>query len=243
MALLSGLLLLCVGNSLAHPFPDLGDLPIQNPDLLGGDIIGIDYGEDRTATVDKRQLWPGGIVPYEKDPGLKTTILMFVLERAMEQYHKNTCIQFVPRTTEKDYIRIFPGQGCYSHVGRTGGQQPVSLGKGCHPEGTMVHELGHAIGFYHEQNRSDRDDYIIIYWENIKEGMADQFFKLKPEQNQLLTPFDYNSIMLYGSFTFSKEPRKLRTMEGKNREFLYDVLSKGKLAESDINRIKKLCNC
>ncbi|GFQ66735.1 metalloendopeptidase [Trichonephila clavata] len=74
-------------------------------------------------------------------------------------------------------------------------------------------------------------------------GAADQFFKLKPEQNQLLTPFDYNSIVLYGSFTFSKEPRKLRTMEGKNHEFLYDVLSEGKLAEGNIKRIKTLYNC
>ncbi|GFT56170.1 metalloendopeptidase [Trichonephila clavipes] len=80
-------------------------------------------------------------------------------------------------------------------------------------------------------------------WQPEYRSAADQFFKLKPEQNQLLTPFDYNSIMLHGSFTFSKEPHNLRTMEGKNHEFLYDVLSKGKQAESDIKRIKALYNC
>ncbi|GBL99165.1 hypothetical protein AVEN_254860-1, partial [Araneus ventricosus] len=72
---------------------------------------------------------------------------------------------------------------------------------------------------------------------------ADQFFKLKPNQNQLLTPFDYESIMLYGSTSFSKDYKNLRTMEGKKGEYLRDVLSKGKLSDSDIQRIKKLYKC
>ncbi|KFM56529.1 Astacin-like metalloprotease toxin, partial [Stegodyphus mimosarum] len=213
-------------NGLAQEMLNLGDVPIENPDLFGGDILGVEEYEDRNAVVDSRNLWPGGIVPYVKDPGLKATVFDFILQQAFDEYKKKTCIQFVPRTTEKDYIRIFPGQGCYSHAGRTGNQQPVSLGQGCGWYGTVIHELGHAIGFYHEQNRSDRDDWLIIYWENVKEGMEDQFFKLKPHQNQLLTPFDYDSIMLYGSYTFSKDRKRLKTMVGKDGRFLVEVVSK-----------------
>nr|XP_015923963.1 astacin-like metalloprotease toxin 1 [Parasteatoda tepidariorum] len=133
---------------------------------------------------------------------------------------------------------------CFAQVGKSGGSQPVSLGDNCAFEGVVIHELGHAIGFYHEQNRSDRDDFIKIYWENIKEGSEFQFKKLMPHLNQLLTPFDYNSIMLYGSYTFSKDARgKLRTMEALDGSLLQEPLLKGKLSQRDIERIKKLYKC
>lgn len=73
--------------------------------------------------------------------------------------------------------------------------------------------------------------------------MADQFFKLKPNQNQLLTPFDYDSIMLYGSYTFSKDRKNLKTMTGKNGEFLQEVIHKYRMSKSDINRVNTLYNC
>jgi len=39
---------------------------------------------------------------------------------------------------------------------------------------------------------------LTIHWENIGESFKEDFNKIDPSENRLLTPFDYNSIMLYG---------------------------------------------
>lgn len=91
----------------------------------------------------------------------------------MAQYHAKTCIRFVPRTSENDYLLIKSGRsGCWSSVGRTGGKQDLNLQPdGCLSKvGTAIHELMHALGMFHEQNRSDRDNHVRIRFENIQRG-------------------------------------------------------------------------
>lgn len=63
---------------------------------------------------------------------------------------------------------------CFSPVGRqyaSPGAQELSIGIGCNHKGIIMHELLHALGFWHEQSRSDRDDFLEVLWENIQKGM------------------------------------------------------------------------
>ena len=53
---------------------------------------------------------------------------------------------------------------------RGNGPQAISIGKNCDKFGIVVHELGHAVGFWHEHTRPDRDDWVLIIRENIMVG-------------------------------------------------------------------------
>jgi len=87
----------------------------------------------------------------------------------------------------------------------TGGEQKISTGNGspinkyCLLKGPMVHEIAHAVGFWHEHNRPDRDEYVTIHYENIKSGREHNFHKRSyHEVDSLNVPYDYGSVMHYG---------------------------------------------
>ena len=146
-----------------------------NPEELGsyleGDIL---FPSDTVLTknglVSQSSRWRNGVVPFEIRGNFAARDRALI-EQAMEQYHRRTCIRFVPRSNEQDYISIVNGHsGCWSSVGRVGGKQEVNLqSPGCLSKvGTPLHELMHAVGFLHEQNRQERDSFVSIQYNNIQ---------------------------------------------------------------------------
>lgn len=73
---------------------------------------------------------------------------MSVIQNAINQYHRQTCIKFVQRRSiHSDYLSIENSQsGCWSSVGRIGGEQKINLqSPGCVAKsGTVIHELLHT---------------------------------------------------------------------------------------------------
>ncbi|XP_015920499.1 astacin-like metalloprotease toxin 5 [Parasteatoda tepidariorum] len=216
-------------------------LALENPDLYEGDIAGIDGSLDieRNAIPYIRRRWPNATIPYVIHSSLRRREALIM--RAMDNYHNNTCVRFVPRTDERNYVILFSGQGCYSCVGKINGQQRLSLGNGCHYFGTIIHELGHAVGFDHEHNRSDRDEYLIIYLENVAKSRQKNFRKLSPQGNILYNTFDYDSIMIYDSKAFSMNGKD--TMVARNGQRLFHAFKKPGMTKSDIERVNKLYKC
>uniref|UniRef100_A0A3Q4FYX9 Metalloendopeptidase n=1 Tax=Neolamprologus brichardi TaxID=32507 RepID=A0A3Q4FYX9_NEOBR len=150
-----------------------------NPTLIGGDIA-IKPGADRNADPCTSRgcmwgKWTDGkvYVPYYIANHYSSREIA-IITRGLESFSSISCIRFRPyQDGDHEWLSIESRNGCYSYVGRQGGGQTVSLSRqGCLYHSTVQHELLHALGFNHEQTRSDRDNHIRVYWENILDGQS-----------------------------------------------------------------------
>jgi len=121
-------------------------------------------------------------------------------------------IQFVARVAQTDYVNFYfdptnnSGE-CEAIVGRAGGEQPVGgAGGSSNPctVGTVLHELGHVIGLWHEQSRPDRNTYVSVNYGNLIKGSISNFNQIYDNAQTFGTLFDYASIMQYPAFAFSR---------------------------------------
>lgn len=126
------------------------------------------------------------------------------VDNAIAHWEANTNLVFVPRTSQSDYVDFVSGSGCGSLVGRQGGRQEITLSDFC-STGSTIHEIGHAVGLWHEHNRSDRDESVVIQWGNIESGKDHNFktYVQRGEDGFDWGLHDFGSIMHYGSFAFS----------------------------------------
>lgn len=105
--------------------------PMDNAHLFQGDIVN---GVESKTAVRIFNLWPLGIIPYSLD--LTLLPIRDKIKSAMSEIESKTCVRFIPRLLSRDYINIGSGSGCYSNIGRQGGGQVLSLGRGCSARNT-----------------------------------------------------------------------------------------------------------
>lgn len=219
-----------------------------NPEELGTYLEG-DMLVPRSAHLMRSGLptlshrWPQGIVPYEII-GNFTDEEIAIIQTAIDEYHNRTCIRFVPHVNEDDYVQIEnDSTGCWSAVGRAGGRQSVNFQTpGCLRKiGTAIHELMHTLGFLHEQNREERDDYVVIKHENVRTTMIKNFRKV----NQTMAfgvGYDYGSIMHYSRKAFSINGRSTLKPIKKLRKGV-QLGQRIAFSERDLIKINRMYNC
>jgi hypothetical protein len=202
----TGLIATQTQGPLAVQYTEVNGQPIVEGDIILDLLAPGDVAEEAVAEVSPEGVilpgaqfrWPNGIVPFEIDPNLTNQQRV---TNAIAHWERNTRLRFVQRTNQANWIRFRPGDGCSSQVGMRGGRQFINLAAGC-DLGATIHEIGHAVGLWHEQSREDRNTFVTIHWANIQQQHAHNF-------NQHITdgddvgPYDYHSIMHYPRWAFS----------------------------------------
>ena len=161
------------------------------PGIGGGSAGGVPGpGMRRDISARGSLLWPDGVIPYEIVEDATPEELRNV-HGAIAEWNARTAIQFVPRTGERHYIFLRrPDRECSSGVG-IGFPMNVQT-VGCNSRGIM-HELGHAIGLWHEHRRTDRDEYVMH--NNLIPTWQTKGAPPGPG------PYDYRSIMHYSGWS------------------------------------------
>lgn len=151
---------------------------------------------------DSGKLWTGGVVPYTIDAAVTQPDR---ITRALAEWTAKTPLRFVARTNQANWLKfIRPAEpyACNSWVGMIGGGQEVNLGDQC-SDLAAIHELGHAIGLWHEQARNDRDQFIRVRFDNVNLPCVQNFDKYLQDGKES-SPYDYASAMQYYPYAFSR---------------------------------------
>uniref|UniRef100_A0A3Q1HYM6 Metalloendopeptidase n=1 Tax=Anabas testudineus TaxID=64144 RepID=A0A3Q1HYM6_ANATE len=218
---------------------------VTDYDVDGGldlDIFDINEGmqkdalcfpmQTRNSLIGDEYRWPRTI-PYFMEEDLEINAKGVIL-KAFEQYRLKTCIDFKPWNGEANYISIFKGDGNtrINTLHRTN----------CDRIATIEHEFLHALGFWHEQSRADRDDYVKIMWDYISEGKEHNFNTYNDTTSSSLgVPYDYGSMMHYSKTAFSNgtEP----TIVTKIPAFSNVIGQRMEFSDSDLLKLHRLYNC
>ncbi|XP_059143177.1 tolloid-like protein 1 [Physella acuta] len=202
----------------------------------------------RAATAVKERLWEFGIIPYHIEAKFSAANKA-LFQQAMKHWENYTCIVFKEREHDDQNYVVFTESacGCCSFVGKRGnGPQGISIGKNCDKFGIVVHELGHAVGFWHEHTRPDRDAHVQINLKNVMPGQEYNFKMLTHgDVNSLNETYDYGSIMHYARNTFGRTTYVDTILPLKKPGIVVrpEIGQRVRLSPGDIEQANKLYNC
>ena len=149
------------------------------------------------------RLWKDNIIPYVIESNVNST-LRNVIQNSVDEWNSKTNVTFVPRTNQSSFVTIrLSGETCNcasASLGDQGNRGVINMGSRT-SESVMIHEFGHTLGFPHEQNRPDRDEFIIVNFDNISQRGQSQYRKSN-SITPLTDSIDPRSIMMYSSNTF-----------------------------------------
>lgn len=154
--------------------------------------------------------WTGGLIPVEFSSDVTPTQAA-QFYAACAEWTARANVTCRPRNGENQFALVTKNAGCYSSVGMTVTTPTIiNLANNCWVAGAIGHELGHLLGLIHEHQRSDRDEYLTILWENVPAGAEAQLAPILSAENR--SPYDFQSIMHY---SYGAIGAPMRTLQAK----------------------------
>ncbi len=199
-AIAIGITTLATAHAQVAEGPELPALPLELPPghVLLDDII-LPESALHGRIPYQTNFWSTHVVPYL----FNANVTLVNKNRALAAFAEIEAVanvKFVERTTEANYLHIKNSTGNNSFVGQIGGGQTVNIVSWSF-RFVIVHELLHALGAWHEQQRPDRDEFVEIVYSNCQpgtEGNFDSIFWV-----DTFGTYDFDSVMHYDACSFS----------------------------------------
>lgn len=215
--------------------------PIVEGDMVQSDSRG-------GGSLSAGRPWPGKTVPWCFKPGTTAKTQKVFRQAIALAKQQVPCLKFPEHSYGLGYnsrcklVVQSSSLGCFANVGVvTNGQNKLNLATGCEFIGTAQHELMHALGETHEQNRADRDRYVKINWQFIPEGKRRNF--QRQDAAYTGTVYDYLSIMHYSQTAFSTD-KSVPTITGANGQSLQNYIGQRQgYSELDVRHLGVLYQC
>ncbi|MEL6256282.1 MAG: zinc-dependent metalloprotease [Bacteroidota bacterium] len=175
------------------------------------------------------QLWPSQIIPYDIMPDAEPA--RNAIRAGIRALNARTNVCLVPKgRRDVGVIKFIASNSNVSSsgIGYTPNGTTIRISiQGGGFSGTVIHEIIHSLGFWHEHQRPDRDEFIDINFDNIQNDFKHNF---TIRNGDIITPYDFTSIMHYSPRAFNINSN-IAVIEGKNGE---QIGSQGALTEIDI---------
>lgn len=136
--------------------------------------------------------WPGGVIPYQFDAGLTAAQTNTYLD-GIREWELAANVTFIPRSNQTQYI-LFKYDP--SGPNQVSGTNPQVVEVNSLSRAQVAHEVGHSLGFTHENIRPDQTNYVQVLSNNVAPGQI-LWFAIDPTGVTNGT-YDFESVMHLG---------------------------------------------
>lgn len=178
--------------------------------------------------------WTNAVVPYAFEAAV-TPAQQSAMQSAMQQLMNAANVHFQPRAAETDYVLIRDSSLNSSAVGRVGGMQVLHV-LDWQQQYVLVHELMHVLGFWHEHQRPDRDQFVTVQWANVLPAQTYEFQVVPTAQT--FGAYDFDSVMHFAAATASSNSQPTLLVLPPNQQQQNNIGQRTHLSTGDVDALR-----